>query len=151
MNETAVQAAIQTTLKAMSEFADADVVINDWSILDQSSLAAPYVIITNAADINEARDTTDAQTAYTVPVTLVERFTNWADTLNGLRNRREAIFNAFTGAARSANGLEGTNFTRVRTASPILEYYDRGLSSEQLAVALPVFLQQDIAIDVEEF
>ena len=151
MNETAVQAAIQTTLKAMSEFADADVVINDWSILDQSSLAAPYVIITNAADINEARDTSDAQTAYTVPVTLVERFTNWADTLNGLRNRREAIFNAFTGSARSANGLEGTNFTRVRTVGPIVEYYDRGLSSEQLAVALPVFLQQDIAIDVEEF
>jgi hypothetical protein len=153
MNETAVQAAIQTTLKAMTEFADADVVINDWSLLDQSSLAAPYVIITNAVNINSGQDTADEQATYTIPVTLIERFTHWKASLDNMRTRREAVFNAFIGNTnvRSANGLAGTNIKAVRTEGPITEYYDRGLAAEQMAVAMPAFLQQTLALDVEEF
>ena len=153
MNDTAVQSAIAVTIRAMSEFADADVVINDWGILDQSSLAAPYVIITNAVNITSTKDSGDEQASYSVPVTLIERFTNWKESLDNLRTRREAIFNAYTGSgnARSANGLAGTNIRSVRTEGPIVEYYDRAIPAELQAVSLPVFLQQTMVLEVEEF
>lgn len=153
MNETNVQAAIQTTLRAMSEFDDADIVINDWGILDQSSIAAPYVIITNAVNIVSRQDTADEQCTYSIPVTLIERFTTWKTSLDNMRTRRAAVFNAYVGqtSARSANGLEGTNITAVRMVGEIESYYDRGLSAEQMAVSDPAFLQQVLAFDVEEF
>ena len=153
MNETAVQAAIQTTIQAMSEFADADVVINDWGIFDQSSLAAPYALITNAENIVSRVDTKSETCTYTIAVILVERFTNWKESMDNLRTRRQALVNAYTGqtTARSAGGLSGTNITAVRTDGPIGFEYDRGLTAEQMAVALPAYLVQKLAFDCEEF
>ena len=153
MRETTIQAAIQAKIQSMAEFADADVVINDWSLLDQSSLAAPYVIISNAVGITARKDTAAEQVTYGIPITLIERFTNWKPTLDNLRTRREAIFNAYAANdnARSAGGLEGVTIDVIRTDGPEEPYFDRGLSAEQQAVALPVFIQQTLVLDVEEF
>lgn len=153
MNETAVQAAIAVTLRAMSDFSDDDVTINDWKILDQSSASAPYAIIENAVNINTEKETSDSQNSYDVPVNLFVAFTEWKATLDAFRNLREAVFAAFiaTGTAMSANGLEGTTIRNIRTGGEIGFYFDRGLSAELQSVSMPAFVSQQILFRVEEF
>ncbi|MCC6192064.1 MAG: hypothetical protein IT318_23795 [Anaerolineales bacterium] len=153
MNGTAVQAAVQTIIQNMSEFENADVTINDWRLLDQSTVSAPYVIITNPVDIDSSKDSSDTQDTYILPLILVEPFTEWKTTLDNLRNRMEAIFTAFNaiGTARSAGGIEGTNISRVRTDGPTTEYYGPGVDPQNIDEAMPIFLMQVIALFVEEF
>lgn len=153
MIETTVQANIQIIIQGMSEFDDADVTINDWSLLDQSNSRAPYVIITNASNIDSRQDTSDEQVTYGLPLFLIERFVDWETSLNNFRARRQALFNKFTaaGTARSAGGLEGFTINRVRTEGPITEYYDRNIPAELIATSLPAFLMQEIVLECEEF
>jgi hypothetical protein len=91
MSEATIQLGIQAALRAMSEFEDADIVINDWSVLDQSSSAAPYVIIENADDFTSRQDTVTPVTRWEIPLTLIERFDDWQPALDNLRTRRQAI------------------------------------------------------------
>ena len=72
MSEVTIQAAVQDTLQAMAAFAAADIVINDWSILDSSTFAAPYVIIRTADSVTSRQDTMTPNTRWQIPVTLFE-------------------------------------------------------------------------------
>ena len=153
MTEATIQAGIQDVIQSMGEFATASVVLNDYSIYDQSSSKAPYVLIQTADDFSSRQDAPTAITTYMIPVTLVEKFTDWPTTLNNLTTRRDALLTKFNavGTARSADGLEATSINAIRPAGPIAFVYDAYLSESEQAEALPVFVAQTLIFETEEF
>lgn len=150
MSEATIQAAVQDTLQAMAAFAAADIVINDWSILDASTFAAPYVIIETADSVTSRQDTMTPNTRWQIPVTLFERFTNWAETYNNLRDRRQAIIDEFNeiGANRSPGGGSVTADV-IRTDGPVGQWYDPYMNQDDNP--LPVFITQRLILEVEEY
>jgi len=151
--EAGIQTGIQAILQSMTEFADADVVINDWSVLDQPNENAPYVIISNADEFDSKQDVKTAETTWQEVITLVEAFSDWATTLNNLRTRRQAIIDKFNavGSARSAGGLAATTMDRLRSEGPITPYYGPYVPQDQLAEAMPIYLMQSLLMQVEEY
>lgn len=151
--EAAIQTGIQAQIQALVEFADADVVINDWGVLDGSTENAPYVIISNADTFNSKQDTTSAETSWEIPVSLFEKFDSWPLTENALRDRRQALIDKFNaiGNARSAGGLMSVSINGIRNEGPITPYYGIYLTDAQMAETLPVFLFQTLIFSVEEF
>lgn len=150
MSEATIQAAVQDTLQAMTAFSSADIVINDWSILDASTFDAPYVIIETADSVTSRQDTMTPNTRWQIPVTLFERFTDWAETYNNLRDRRQAIIDEFNeiGANRSPGGGAVTADV-IRTDGPVGQWYDPYMNPDDNP--LPVFITQRIILEVEEY
>lgn len=152
MSEATIQSGLQTAIQAMSEFASADVVINDWGILDQSTGNAPYVLIENSDDFSSEQDTQEPVTVWSIPITLIEAFTDWETSLNNLRTRRQAIIDKINSSdIRTAGGLEATNIRRIYNDGPITPVEERGMSDIEREYAVPVFLTQRIILEAEEF
>ena len=95
MSEAAIQADIQDVIQLVDGFSNASVVINDWTILDQSSQNAPYVIILTADDFTSRQDTVTPDTTWFVPILLIVRFVNWADSPTELGTYRQALIDEF--------------------------------------------------------
>lgn len=153
MSEQAIQEGIQAVLQAMTEFADADVVINEWGVLDQPNSNAPYVIISNADDFVSRQDTTEAETTWQEVVALYERFTDWPTTLGNLRTRRQAIIDKFNEVSsnRAAGQAAGVTMDEIRNDGPIEPFYGPYIAAEAIAEALPQFLMQTLIMTVTEF
>ena len=153
MTEKLVQEGIQAVIRAMDEFGNADVRINDWDFLDGPISDAPYVMIENSDDFDSKQDTTSANTVWQIPVNLLERYVDWKQSMTDFRDRRQALIDKFNevGSARAANGLASTTTDRIYPESPIgfrfLEYLDPELRDEQE----PVFIEQRLLFQVEEF
>lgn len=153
VTEADIANGLQTAIQAMAEFADADVVVNDWGVLDGSVSQAPYVIITTADDFTSRQDAPSANDTYSIPVTLFEAFTDWPTTLTNFRTRRSALITLANagGTFRSAGQLESVTINAVRSGGKILPYYQPGLTSEEMQEATPQFLMQEIIFDTEVF
>ncbi|RJX17541.1 MAG: hypothetical protein C4575_12930 [Desulforudis sp.] len=152
MSEYAIQLGIQAAIQAMSEFTDADVVINDWSFLDKSSANAPYVLIEDSDDFDSEQNTQEPETVWNIPINLIEAFSDWDTTLNNFRTRRQAILDKINSdTVRTAGGLEATNVRRVRNDGKIYHIYDKNISDEELRQASPSFIGQRIILETEEF
>jgi len=152
MSEATIQSGLQTIIQGMAAFANADVVVNDWGILDGAVSAAPFVIISNADNFVGRRDTTTPNTVWEVAVTLYEAFTEWATTLDNFRTRRQAIIDELdSGDNRSANGLEGVTIDEIRNEGPIEPYYGPYITADEIPEAIPQFLTQTWILTCEEF
>lgn len=151
--EKQIQEGLQVILRSMEVFDDPCVVINDWRLLDQSNQDAPYAIIVTADTFDSRQDTRTATNNYDVPIVIAVRFSEWSTSLNELRDVRQAILDTFntTGTSRAAGLSEGITIDRIYSASPITPYYDKFLSSEQQAVSDPVFVTQEIILEVRQF
>ena len=68
MSEKLIQEGIQDAIQAMDAYANADVVINDWTILDQADSAAPYVIIENSDTFKAPQTAGDPSRTWEIPV-----------------------------------------------------------------------------------
>jgi hypothetical protein len=145
-SEAAIQSGIQTAIKAMTEFADADVVVNDWSLLDQPGNNAPYVIIQTADDFDSQQDTVSPQNEYYIILTLVEIFQNWKTTLDNLCTHRQAIIDKInTTTVRSAGGLDGVRVRRVRNNGQVDYLFQNAEDT------LPIYAMQEIVLEVEDY
>lgn len=152
MSEATIQSGIQAAIQAMSEFADADVVINDYRFKDQPTANAPYVLIENSDDFTSDQDASTPQNTWFVPVTLFERFSDWKETYDNFRTRRQAILDKInSGSVRTAGGLSGTNVRRVRNDGSISYVYQKYLPPEQEQFATPMFIAQRMILETEEF
>ena len=150
MTELAIQTALQTIIKNMDEFKDASVLINDWTMLDQSVLKAPYVVISDADTFRSRQDVMTPETTWEVVVTLIENFLDWETALNNIRTRRQAIIDKInSGDSRSAGGLEGVSIDEIRSGTPITPRYDTYV--EDITEAEPIYLFQDLILVCEEF
>ncbi len=152
MSEKAIQEAMQDAFQAMAAFGDADVVINDWTILDQSSLNGPYVIIENSDEWGSTQDTSQEINLWHIPFILIERFIEWSTTLDAFRDSRQAIVDAVNaGTFRSAGGTSGVNIRNIRPGGDIDYLYDQYIEPGMQANMLPVFVVQTIIAEVEEY
>lgn len=140
-------------IQSLSAFANADVVDNDWTLLDQASENAPYVIFEIADDFDAPLVSTASKATWSIPFTLIEVFTDWQTTSQNLRTRRQAIVDHFNSANDGATGggLDGVMVDRIRSTSPVTPIYEQYLRDDEIPDALPIFLSQRMVFEVEEF
>lgn len=148
-NEKAIQDGLQTLIQAMSQFANADVVINDWTVLDGSTLSAPYILITNADDFNSQQNVSSPETRWNIKIILVERFLDWKTSLNSFRQDRQALIDQLNSDDnRSANGITAFTIDVLRSNGPIIGGY---LTEEPERGETPIFLLQEMIAECEEY
>lgn len=153
MSEKALQEGIQAVIQDISAFDNADVAINDWTLLDQSTDHAPYVRIENADTFNSRQDVKSPDNTWPIPVTLIEAFDGWETTLNNFRNRRQAIIDEFNTVSshRSANGLNATTIDSIRSDSPIVYVYESYGDEKIRPEQTPIYIQQTMIFEAREF
>lgn len=152
MSEKSIQEDMQDTIQSMSPFANSDVVINDWSILDGPVSNAPYVIIENSDTIESRQDVKTANTKWNIPIRLIERFVDWTPSLNSFRDNRQALIDQFNGTEdyRSA-GASATTADVIRSDGPIDHIYEEYGEPEIDPEAVPLFISQRLLFEFEEF
>lgn len=152
MSEATIAAGIKAALQAMSEFDDVDVVEMEYGILDQTTLAAPYVIIGASDDFLSAQDAPSAETTWDLPVTLVEAFSDWETTLGNIRTRRQALIDKInSGDVRSAGGLEAVSIDEVRSGGPLQPVYGNWIDPELEPETDPIYIMAPMILVCEEF
>lgn len=147
MSEATVQAALQTALQAMGQFANADVTIGDWGILDGPNENAPYAVIEPADGFETQYRVKTPESRWDEYLTLVVRFVDWETSLPALRDIRQAVIDMLDAQA----GALGLAVRSIRNDGPIGNIYPAYLSPEQAAGALPAFLSQRCVVVCEEF
>ncbi len=154
MSEAAIAAGIKTTLQAMAEFANADIVDNDYGVMDGDMSQAPYVIIGTSDDFISEQDTQDHLTIWDINITLIEAFDTWETTLGTIRTNRQAIldiYNSTTSNARSAGGLEGVSINEIRADGPLVPVYPNWLDPDLEADSDPIYIMAPMIFVCEEF
>lgn len=147
-----IQDVIQTVT---THFAADDVVINDWSILDQSADKAPYFRLETSEEwaSNHAMGTTEHAT-YTIVGYQIHRLANrdWDTVLNEVITIRRAILDAFnTPGTGWAGGLDGVIVRRIRANGTRQDIYEPYISESQIAESTPQFISYPWAFEVETF
>lgn len=157
MSEYAVQTALQVLFQGMAAFDDADVVINDWRILDGSTQAAPFVIIETGDEIGSVQTSRYAETTYSIKVYLFETFTTWKETLDNFTTRRDAILTLFNDSStgnRAAGSVDAASVAidieEIRASSGVEPWYTRYVSAEDAANAVPNYLWQLLIFQAKE-
>lgn len=150
MSEISIQQKVQAVIQALALFENADVVINDWSIFDRPNIEAPYVLIEVSDEFESVQVVMTPENRWAVPLNLVEAFTDWQETYNNFRDRRQVIIDAFngTGSARADSGL---NIERIYNDGAITPYFDKTIPAELQSESLPVFIMQRIIMEGLEF
>lgn len=152
MSEATTQAFLQTKLRTMDEFASGDVVINDWTVLDASSLNAPYARIETGHDFRQRQDAMDGvRIDWSIPVVIVVRFVDWGTSYTEMGTLRQAILDLFIDGNRAINPGMAHFITEIRNGTQIEPIYDPYIPTEAIAEAEPVFLAQALIFEVEEW
>lgn len=157
MSEATIQTALQTLIQSLSAFDDADVVINDWSLLDSGVNAAPYFIFESADDFSSVQTAKVEQTTYQIKGYLFENFTTWKATLDNLTTRRDALLTLFNDSdtgARMAGSVDASskavNIEEIRAGSGVQPWYYHYISAEEAANATPQYLWQLLIFTARE-
>jgi hypothetical protein len=151
MSEITIAQSLQRVLQGMTLFADADVVINDWGVLDGPNAAAPYVIIETADDFTLTDIAAAPRATWNIPFTLVERFTDWDNAKSALMTDRDSILAVLENVAAidgATNNALAWGLRAIRNDGPIAGIYDRYPSDDR--EALPAFLSQRLIAVVDE-
>lgn len=150
MSELEIAEGLQTLLQTVTGFSFGDVVINDESLYDGAAVNCPYAIIYTASIFEVTPAPGRNIERYTIPIMLIEEFTDWKETYDNLRTHRQAITDTvFANTGWAANGLEGVMVSRVFNLAGIESVIP--VDSEPAGVVHPVFLQQSIGVEVEVF
>jgi len=151
VREDDIQSGFATLFRALATYADADVTINDWGVLDNSNAGAPFIIIETADQFESRSDSQTPVTDWTIIVWLIASFSDWDTSLNAFQaNRQEIIDTLNAGNAGSAGGLESVYVSRI--AGGEKQYiYDRYGDPQHDPEALPQYIAQRLAVDVQEF
>lgn len=152
MSEATIQAAIKATLQSMSQFADEDVTINNWSVRDGTYTAGPWANIVTADDIRSRQDVVVPENQYDIVVELVYPFVDWETTLNAYRDLRQAMLTAFnTATGERSPGATNADLVEIRNTSPLVWVANPNLSGEQQANADPIALLQTFVFETREY
>lgn len=124
MSEIGIIQGIQDVLQASAAFGDADVTIEDWSVLDQVGAldAAPFAVIRVSDNFEAVQNTASEETTWQIPVLVYEAWDkDWPTTRKAFGATRQTIIDAFNaqGAARSAGGITGVDIQAIRAATPL--------------------------------
>jgi hypothetical protein len=151
MSESTLQADLQRELlRLTSTFSSGDVTIGDWSVLDGSSQAAPFAIIEMADGFSMIDIQGERSNTWPIPFTILVAFSDWDTSMTAIRDLRETILNALVKVENytaTSAGL-GWGLRTIAAGTGISEVYDR--YQENAAESLPVYLSQQIVLEVEE-
>jgi hypothetical protein len=153
MSEQTIAEGTQSILQGMDDFASADVVINDWTILDGPTKNAPYVIIETSDDFVSRQDVPAQGETWQIPHHLVTRFTDFKTALDSFRDTRQNIIDEFntTGTNRSAGiTTKMTDVREIRGGGPIEYLYEKHLTDEEQREADPTYVVQPLIFEVYE-
>ena len=150
MSETAIQSGLQAAFQAMARFSSADVVVNDWRILDGDITASPYLLIENADTMTSQQDTKTPVTIWDIPVTIYRQFADWKATMGDLRDDRQAVVDEINSSnVRSAGGLQvSINAVRSEGREDVYDIYN---PSEFDAEKEPTFIGYRLTLVCEEY
>ena len=152
MSELTIRRGIAATLRAMTQFRDQDVTLNDWSVLDGSRDNAPYAIMGISDTIIARQDTKSGVTNYEIPVFLYDKWLDWELSMEAFSVVRQAIIDKFNavGTARSAGGIEAVSVDVIRTAAPVGFDYGRYVEVNN-DESLPQFIVQELIFEVVDY
>lgn len=152
MTDTTIMNGLVSLLKTLQRFSKAEIVIDDYSILDETVHRSPYLILETPDDFESTQRTKIPVTVWNVPVTLFVRFTEWKDSLEEFRECRNELITLMNGTAgeRSAN-QQSTTIDTIKNIGKIQPFYDPYLSEEQVKVAMPLFLFQTFLFIAQEY
>lgn len=128
MSELTARQHIQDVAQGLSIFADDDVTLNDWSILDQPGAldAAPFLIILIAEEFTTPYGMSGPQYNQDIVAVLLEAWPtdhHWSTVLENFgatRNALRAGFSANNGDVRWVSGTN-INIQDIRAGGPIYE------------------------------
>ena len=152
MTEVARMESIQDSLQSMDEFTDAQVVINDNSVLDIGGSAVAgqnYAIIYNSDNFISRQDSRTPQTNYDILVMLVVSFENWKETLDDFRALRQAVLDEFNSTSEDNRVADGVHIPEIRAETPIEGIFDAFIDFDQDSV--PDYLSQRLIFVTEEY
>jgi len=152
--EIAVIEGYQDIIQSLSSFADASVVINDWSVLDGKGLEdkSPFFIFEASEDFTSRQDTKTPNTIWQVPGYLMVYYTGMKETLDNLMSHRQEIVDGFNDDDhRSANGIEAVTCDVIRNITPLIYWYGEYVHPDDIEEAEPIFIGQGFVFETEEF
>ena len=151
MNESTLLTQLQAELLTLSTlFSSGDVVLNDWGILDKSTVNAPYILIEAPDTVNMKELNTDAPSGEVqIPFYLITAFVDWDTSKTDFVAKRVAVMDhlAHVEDYLPANGILSFGVVGINTATDVIGVYDH--YSEKMIEALPIFLSQKFVITVE--
>jgi hypothetical protein len=148
--EQTIQEALQTIFQGMDEFGNDDVVINDWSVLDNPIEDSPYIIISNSDDFEASQPGKTQVTDWAIHITIFQQFSEWSTSFNLFRDSRQAIISVMVDGNRTL-GLPGLNLKTIENEGPIEPYFEPYLTPEEIQEAIPIFIFQRFIFNFEEF
>lgn len=152
MSEATLQADLKREILQLTHlFGEADVVIDDWSILDGGNANAPYVIIVSSDTLEVTRiQTDDKLTSWTIPFYIIVKFDDWDSARSSLGATRQGVLDHLkaTEGYLDASGRLAWGLRSIRALEPVSEIYDRFIENPE--EALPVFLAHKLGAVVEE-
>lgn len=149
MTELAIAQAFQSSFQGLSIFADADVVINDFSVYDQWIGKSPYLILSTSDTFESRQDTKAAQTRWDLGATLVVLWEGWKTALDNLMSYRQDCIDLVNSGSVRVAGASGVDVPVIRSASKILPWFYP--YQENDANAEPLFIFQEWIIESQEF
>lgn len=156
ITELQLQQGFQTLLQSLAIFANADVVIDDDTFLDDSTSSGPWAVIWTSQNARFTPAPGRMVGTITIPISLVEEFKEtggWGTTYAQIRSDRQTIFDGvFTGVGLSANGLDGVSVVDV-TYLPFIPILPVGATGDDVnaGTAWPVYIESPINVTVELF
>lgn len=153
VTELQLQEGVQQVLRDMDVLAPQSIVINDWSVLDNSLAMSPYVIIENSDTFASVQDTVSPVTTYVLRLWLLVALANtdWKTASDSFRDIRQMIVDMFNSGGRALGGIDSINVRRVVELTPIGQLYPPDIDPELVPQATPDYIAQYIGLEVELF
>ncbi len=148
IDEKDLQEGLQTIFQGMDEFADADVVINDPSILDRlTTLEGPFLQINNSPTPRVVYDKAAGRYGYiNIPTVLIVSALarNPKDYWDQFRDVRQSCFERIAASTYvTVSGMDCQIMSYVATQDPV-EWYQSEESE------MPIYLSQELMLEIEE-
>lgn len=141
MSYTTIEAGVQTLLRALSRFAEADVTRGDWRVLDSGG--APCVVLyPGPFEAEEAGDWGQKWHFWTVYADVFERYTDNGSSETAFEATRQDVMDTIH-AYPTLNGVSGVTRALARRGGDLQYIYDRDGGG-------PYYVMQQITIEVVE-
>lgn len=148
--ELELQEALADVLRSMTYFEDNDVSINDWGVLDDEKVKAPFAIVQTADDF-ESTDTYADTTRFVLVAYVFIEFVDWQTSLNEMRDVRQNVLTTMNTGSNRALSIDSVRVERIFALSGVEPYYDPTLESSQIPYADPLYLFQATGFDTTQY
>lgn len=150
MTEAARLTSIQSSLQSMDAFENAEVVINDNSVLDKDSSGyGNYAVVYSSDGFSSMQETKTPQTRWDIPVMIVVPFDDWKTSLDAFTTLRDAVLTEFNSTSEANRCGAGVYISEIRADSPIEGIFDAFIDFDQDSV--PDYLSQRMIFVTEEY